>query len=90
MTDTLPNVVLPRHHWMDLYGETGIVTGSVISVKNVGTALVYLTVSETKPLNLDAYFTLHPGESAINKYGDSGAWAYARYSLAKISVQEVL
>lgn len=45
MADTLQNIKLPANQWVDLYSETGIATGTSISVENVGSSDVYWTLT---------------------------------------------
>lgn len=92
MPDTLQNVKIPANRWVDLYAETGITVGAPISVQNVGTADVYLTVAaDEPPVDYEAYNIVmrDNGIRLRNSAGDSGAWAFVPAEGGEINVREL-
>lgn len=91
MADTLPNVIVPRNEWVDLYALTGIAVGNSIQVQNVGSSDVYLAVTATQPENdFDKYNVVarRNGLFHRNEEGASGFWAYSQSVDGKLSVSE--
>ena len=91
MSDTLQNIRLPANVWVDLYQESGIAAGTAISVANIGSADVYVTVLGTEPpVGYDAYNVIsrENGLQYRNSTGDAGAWAYSSHSVGKVNVRE--
>lgn len=90
MPDNLTNVDIPDNVWVDLYTLTGIPVGTGISVQNIGSADVYLTVAaDQPPVDHDAYNVSQRGTGIWlrNSSGDSGAWAFCNGSAGKLSVR---
>ena len=77
MADTLPNIELKSGDWIDLYAQSGIVVGTQITVKNIGTEVVWLVTKATIPTFSDGRDELAVGEQLENSYDDSGAWAFS-------------
>lgn len=92
MADTITNVTLQPNVYTDLYAETGIAVGTAISVQNIGTRDVYLTVRATQPpVDYDAYNVVQKenGVNLRNTAGASGAWAMCPNGVGKINVRPV-
>lgn len=88
MADTIPNVVLPKGEWVDLYDTTGITVGTQIIVQNLTTSHVRLVTKATIPVSGDGFNTLPPFESLQNQSAATGAWAFSSNGGA-VNVSEV-
>lgn len=77
MADTLPNIVLPSHVWVNLYAETGIPVGTQILTQNISTCDVRLYSGAAQPGQGQnhMYQLLQNGQFARNDQGDAGAFA---------------
>lgn len=91
MAENFTNIRLPVSEWVDLYALSGVSVGVALSVENIGSPDVYLTVSATKPSpDHDAYNVLRREDEPIrNSSGDPGAWAFCQSSGGMVSVSEV-
>jgi hypothetical protein len=92
MTDTLANVDIPGNAWADLYTLTGIPVGTAISVQNIGSADVYLTVAAAQPpVGYDAYNVVirSTGAWLRNSSGAAGAWAFCPNASGKLNVRRI-
>ena len=90
MSDTLQNIPLPAGQWVNLYDESGITVGIAISVGNIGTSDIHLTVRVTEPpVGFDAYEILQrkPAVPYRNSPGDVGAWAFSPNQDGKVNVR---
>ena len=76
MSDTLPNIRLPAQTWINIYAESGITIGDQILVQNIGVCDVYLTSQAAQPTDYLAHYIVQRSQSAVNDFGDLGAWAY--------------
>lgn len=87
MATSLPPVILPRNKWVDLYAETGIVTGTQIILQNIGKDEVILTESATEPTSGYGHNKIPSREFFTNDSGSVGAWAYTSRG-SKLQVEE--
>ena len=89
MPSTLFNIDIQQNQWIDLYAVSGLPVGTQISIENVGSADVYLTVKETQPdADYDAYnVVVRGGLPKKNTVGDVGAWAYCPSQAGKLSLR---
>lgn len=89
MPDSTENVTVTVGQWVDLYAITGLSVGTQISVENIGSSDIYLTVLATLPTpDYDKYDVVRAGGlPAKNTAGDSGAWAYSPNREGKLSVR---
>lgn len=72
----MSNVTLTANVPVDLYAATGITVGTQLRVSNISTSDVRLSTSE---LGLDNdHIVMNMYEQAVNKSGDSGAWAVSK------------
>ncbi len=88
MSDTLPNIAIPKGTWVDVYALTGIIVGTKLNVENTGTCDVYLAVQATQPdPDHNEYNILkRTGPKMTNHAGDSGAWAFCGHSDGELNV----
>ena len=49
MADTINDIVISNEDWVDVSTETGIASGSSVTIQNKGVELVLLWISNTKP-----------------------------------------
>jgi hypothetical protein len=92
MAETLANVEIPANNWVDLYALTGLTVGTAISVQNIGSADVYLTVAAAQPpVDHNAYNVIsrNTGVWLRNTARDTGAWAFCPNAEGKLSVRPV-
>lgn len=90
MAETLANVDIPANSWVDLYALTGLAVGTAISVQNIGSADVYLTVAAAQPpVDHNAYNVIsrNTGVWLRNTSGDIGAWGFCPNADGKLSVR---
>lgn len=89
MSLTLNNISLQTNSWVDLYGQSGIEVGRRVSIRNVGNSDVYISVSDTQPLNNDAYIVIKPRDNPIiTNIGDPGLWGFSPVKNGLINVSE--
>jgi len=87
MSDNLDNIVLPVGIWVNLYEATGITSGVILIVHNIGSSDVYLSESITEPsLDLDSYQVIKTSNIPMINEGKT-SWAFSPHQQAKISVQ---
>jgi hypothetical protein len=77
MSDNIPNTLLPKGAYIDLYASTGITIGTKIEVQNIGVDDIRLYSQAASPVNGDTsgYQVIDRGEYMENDEGDLGAWA---------------
>jgi len=87
MSDNLNNVVLPVGVWVNLNEKTGIKSGTILIVHNIGSSNVYLSESIMEPsLDLDKYQVIKTSNIPMINEGKT-SWAFSPHQQAKISVQ---
>lgn len=95
MADTIPNIVLPRGVWVNIYADAGviaagIVVGDQINVKNESSATIHMRSSAEAPTGTDyGRRTMQAWEYRENNVGDSGAWLISLTGDALINVEAV-
>lgn len=90
MSDTLPNIALPKGEWINLYASSGIVVGTKISIESLSFEPIQLVTQAAQPVgNPDGFQRLNPKNSKSNQAGDSGAWARSIASNGLVNVREV-
>lgn len=79
MPDFLPNIKIDPGKWIDLYAESSIAVGTMISVFNITDAIVRVHFG-SKPIAGDnsGFRTLNKkGDELHDGQGSTGAWAYS-------------
>ena len=88
MATSLPPVRLPPNVWVDIYAETGIVTGTKLIIQNTGSSEADLVESATIPDSpTTGYNSIPTREFFTNADANVGAWAKSKTG-GKLQVEE--
>lgn len=75
MSDTLPNVKLPKGGaWVNIYAALGISVGTSLTVQALTESSIQFSIKATKPLDEDGYKLLLKGEQLAVPVDSSGLW----------------
>ena len=87
MSDTIPDVLLQGVEYEDIYEETGITSGTSVTIQSKALGGVYIQIKSTQPdaKSKDGYL-LMPNQSCLIDGTISKIWAIGKCA---ISVQEV-
>lgn len=92
---TLPLIPITSEDWVDLYAESGLTTGTKLTILNRGTCFILLQESSTKPVlsSIDGELLSTVFESTPRgfvKQGSSKIWAICvgEGKNSSLSVQE--
>jgi len=87
VSDTIPDVLLQGVEYEDIYEETGITSGTSVTIQSKALGGVYIQIKSTQPdaKSKDGYL-LMPNQSCLIDGTISKIWAIGKCA---ISVQEV-
>lgn len=93
MSDTRPDITIPKEVWTNLYTASGITVGTSVSVTNKGSTPFYVTIQASAPSvtpvpkGIPAYVG-SSGNTVVISTGASGAWAFSPQFSTIALVQE--
>ena len=77
MSTSLPFVTLPANTWVDLCAATGLDSGKLLIVQNIGSSVTFLVESELQPASTVGHNLLCPREYAASAAFNVGSWAFS-------------
>lgn len=83
---TLPNTVLPKGLWVNIYQATGISIGSAISIENLGASPVIFSSSQFSPSSDSGFSRISQRETKENIKGELGLYVMSKESNGLVNI----